>query len=65
MDFFKDMTRRDVMQFICVLGVSFLIPHSANPKEIEKLLDNEDREGFYIRFIKPIRPLDPPNGRFR
>jgi len=59
MDIFKEMDRRDVMRFICVLGVSFLIPHSADPKEIEKLLDNEDREGFYIRFIKPTRPVDP------
>ncbi len=59
MDPFKDMNRRDVMKLICVLGISFLIPHSADPKEIEKLLDNEDREGFYIRFIKPIRPIDP------
>ena len=59
MDIFKDMDRRDVMRFICVLGIGVLMPHSSNPKEIEKLLDNEDREGFYIRFIKPIRPLDP------
>jgi DMSO/TMAO reductase YedYZ molybdopterin-dependent catalytic subunit len=59
MDLFKDMDRRDVVKFICVLGIAVLIPHSANPKEIEKLLDNEDREGFYIRFIKPIRPIDP------
>jgi DMSO/TMAO reductase YedYZ molybdopterin-dependent catalytic subunit len=59
MDFFKEMDRREVIQFICVLGVAVLMPHSANPKEIEKLLDNEDREGFYIRFIKPIRPVDP------
>ena len=53
------MDRRDVIRFICVLGVSFLMPHSADPKEVERLLDNEDREGFYIRFIKPIRPVDP------
>lgn len=53
------MDRREVIRFICVLGVSFLIPHSADPKEIERLLDNEDREGFYIRFIKPIRPVNP------
>ncbi len=59
MDFFKDMDRRDVMKFICVLGVSFLIPHAADPEEIRKMLENEDREGFYIRFIKPIRPVDP------
>ena len=59
MNIFKEMDRRDVMRFICVLGISFLMPHSAKPKEIEKLLDNEDREGFYIRFIKPTRPVDP------
>ncbi|MHB8109525.1 MAG: hypothetical protein ACYDHW_05765 [Syntrophorhabdaceae bacterium] len=46
MDLFKEMDRREVIQFICVLGVAVLMPHSANPKEIEKLLDNEDREGF-------------------
>lgn len=59
MDTFREMDRRDVMRFICVLGVSFLIPHSAEPGEIRKLLENEDRQGFYIRFIKPIRPVDP------
>ncbi len=59
MDIFGEMDRRDVMRFITVLFVSFLIPHSAESKEIGKLLENEDREGFYIRFIKPIRPVDP------
>jgi len=59
MDAFREMDRRDAMRFICVLFVSFLVPHSAEAKEMGKLLDNEDREGFYIRFIKPIRPVDP------
>ncbi len=59
MDIFKEMDRRDVVRFICFLGVSVLMPHCADPKEVERLLENEDREGFYIRFIKPIRPVDP------
>ena len=59
MDVFQEMDRRDVMRFITVLFVSFLVPHSSRAKEIRGLLDNEDREGFYIRFIKPIRPVDP------
>ncbi|HQE79243.1 MAG TPA: molybdopterin-dependent oxidoreductase [Syntrophorhabdaceae bacterium] len=52
--------RRDFLRFISVLSASIIIPHSSiEAKEVEKLLDNEDREGFYIRFINPIRPLDP------
>lgn len=42
-----------------MLGVGSVIPNSfLSAKEIERILDNEDREGFYIRFIKPIKPLD-------
>ena len=59
MDIFKEMDRRDVVRFICFLGVSILMPHCADSKEVERLFDNEDREGFYIRFIKPVRPIDP------
>ena len=59
MIFEKDMDRRSFMQLVSAFGVSCLIPFSVDAKEAQRILDNEDREGFYIRFIKPIRPVDP------
>ncbi|MCX5813243.1 MAG: molybdopterin-dependent oxidoreductase [Proteobacteria bacterium] len=54
------MDRRDFIKFISVLGIGFMLPHSTlTAKEIEKVLENEDREGFYIRFYKPFKPVDP------
>ena len=54
-----DMNRRDFIRFVSVFAVSFLIPRGLDAKEIERLLDNEDREGLNVRFIKPIKPVDP------
>ena len=54
-----DMKRRDFIRFVSVFAVSFLIPCGLDAKEIERLLDNEDREGLNVRFIKPIKPVDP------
>jgi DMSO/TMAO reductase YedYZ molybdopterin-dependent catalytic subunit len=59
MDNIIDMGRRDFIRFVSVFAVSFLIPHGLDAKEIERLLDNEDREGLNVRFIKPIKPVDP------
>ena len=54
------MDRRKFIKIVAMLGVGSVIPNSfLSAKEIEKILDNEDREGFYIRFIKPVKPLDP------
>jgi len=53
------MDRRDFIRFASVFAVSFLIPRGLDAKEIERLLDNEDREGLNVRFIKPIKPVDP------
>jgi len=58
-DFDTKIERRDFIKFICVLTVNFIIPHSSEAKTIKRLLDNEDRPGFYIRFIKPTEPVDP------
>jgi DMSO/TMAO reductase YedYZ molybdopterin-dependent catalytic subunit len=59
MDSMMDMNRRDFIRFVSVFAVSFLMPHASDAKEIEGLLDNEDREGLNVRFIKPIKPVDP------
>jgi DMSO/TMAO reductase YedYZ molybdopterin-dependent catalytic subunit len=53
------MDRRDFIRFVSVFAVSFLVPRGLDAKEIERLLDNEDREGLNVRFIKPIKPVDP------
>ena len=55
----KEMDRRRFLQFVSAFGVSCLIPFSLDAKEAQRILDNEDREGFYIRFIKPVKPVDP------
>jgi DMSO/TMAO reductase YedYZ molybdopterin-dependent catalytic subunit len=59
MDSIMDMNRRDFICFVSVFAVSFLMPHASNAKEIERLLDSEDREGLNVRFIKAIKPVDP------
>ena len=58
MDNIMDMNRRDFICFVSVLAVSFLMPHASDAKEVERLLDNEDREGLNVRFIKAIKPVD-------
>ena len=59
MDNIQEMNRRDFIRFVSVFAVSFLMPHAADAKEVERLLDNEDREGFNVRFIMPIKPVNP------
>jgi DMSO/TMAO reductase YedYZ molybdopterin-dependent catalytic subunit len=59
MDRIVDLNRRDFIRFISVFAVSFLMPHSSKAKEIERVLDNDDREGLNVRFIKPIKPVNP------
>ncbi|MCX5798199.1 MAG: molybdopterin-dependent oxidoreductase, partial [Proteobacteria bacterium] len=65
MDFDMDIERRDFIRFISVLAVSFLMPNSSEAKEIQRMLENEDREGFYIRFYKPFKPVDPSKWTLR
>jgi len=53
------LTRRDFIRFISVLGSSIIIPNTTvSAKEVEKILDNDDKKGFYVRFINPIKPLN-------
>jgi len=59
MDFDIEMKRRDFIRFISVLGVCFIMPNSTNAQEVRRILENEDREGFYIRFYKPFKSVDP------
>lgn len=65
MDFDMDIERREFIRFISVLAVSFLMPDSSEAKEIQRMLENEDREGFYIRFYKPFKPVDPSKWTLR
>ncbi|HVN96072.1 MAG TPA: molybdopterin-dependent oxidoreductase [Syntrophorhabdaceae bacterium] len=58
MDNIKTVSRRDFIWFVSVFVVSFLMPHSSQGKEMERLLDSEDREGLNVRFIKPFKALD-------
>lgn len=41
------------------------MPHSARGQEIGRLLDNEDLEGFYIRWYRPVRAPNPKTWRLR
>jgi DMSO/TMAO reductase YedYZ molybdopterin-dependent catalytic subunit len=59
MDSIKEMNRRDFICFVSVFVVSVLMPRGLDAREVERLLDNEDREGLNVRFIKPIKPVDP------
>lgn len=52
-------TRRGVIKFLSVLFACIIIPRSKiDGKEVEKMLTNEDKKGFYVRFINPIKPLN-------
>lgn len=56
------MDRRDFIRFVAILFGTFVLPNCLDSKEVQeakRLLDNADLPGFYIRFIKPIEPVDP------
>ena len=60
------MNRREFIEFACVVAASFILPHSSlTAKEVEKVLENEDRKGFYVRFYKPFKPVDPLQWRLK
>jgi DMSO/TMAO reductase YedYZ molybdopterin-dependent catalytic subunit len=62
--FLYTMNRREFIEFACVLAAGFILPHSSlTAKEVEEVLQNEDRKGFYIRFYKPLKPVDPSKWR--
>jgi methionine sulfoxide reductase catalytic subunit len=53
------MNRREFIEFACVLSIGFILPHSSlAAEEVERMLENEDRKGFYIRFYKPLKPVN-------
>jgi DMSO/TMAO reductase YedYZ molybdopterin-dependent catalytic subunit len=58
LDFEQKMERRDFIKFVSVLLSTLILPNCADSQEAKRLLENEDRPGFYVRFIKPIKPLD-------
>ncbi len=64
-DFNGTTGRRDFIRFLSVLAAGFLIPHSARGREMGRLLDNEDLEGFYIRWYRPVRAPDPKTWRLK
>lgn len=51
------MWRRDFLKFIRGTILYTLFPSCSEGKD-SKFLQNEDREGFYIRFYKPFKPVD-------
>ncbi|HBL24705.1 MAG TPA: hypothetical protein DDZ40_11390 [Deltaproteobacteria bacterium] len=57
MGIFKEQAGCDTF-YLCPRSL-LSYPAFRDPEEIERLFDNEDREGFYIRFIKPTRPVNP------
>ena len=60
------MNRRQFIEFACVLAVGFIMPNSSlKAKEVEKVLQNEDKKGFYVRFYRPLRPVDPSQWRLK
>ena len=60
------MNRREFIILTSTLGVICVFPFvKAGAREPDKLLDNEDKEGFYVRFIKPIKPVDPAKWRLK
>jgi hypothetical protein len=60
------MNRREFIEFACVLAVGFILPHSSlTAEEVERVLQNEDKKGFYIRFYKPFKPVDPSKWRLQ
>ncbi len=52
------MRRRDFIKGIGGLLASGLFPSCVNAKEGKRLLKNENRPGFYIRFYRPFEPVD-------
>jgi DMSO/TMAO reductase YedYZ molybdopterin-dependent catalytic subunit len=60
------MNRREFIEFTCVLAIGFILPHSSlTAEEVERVLQNEDKKGFYIRFYKPFKPVDPSKWRLQ
>ncbi|MCX8021906.1 MAG: molybdopterin-dependent oxidoreductase [Syntrophorhabdaceae bacterium] len=58
------MKRRDFLHFISALTVgTFFKNTNLKAKEMERMLQNEDRKGFNIRFYKPFKPLNPAKWR--
>lgn len=52
------MKRRDFLKIAGGLIASTLLPSCVEAKENKRLLKNEDKPGFYIRFYKPFEPVD-------
>lgn len=47
------------MKLLSVLSGSLIMQRSRiDAKEVRKVLTNEDKKGFYVRFINPIEPVD-------
>ncbi len=52
------MDRRTFIRFFSVLVAGLVMPHCSEARQVKRLLDNEDKEGFYVRFIKPMKPIN-------
>lgn len=52
------MRRRDFIKITGGLVASAFIPSCRETKEGKRILKNEDKPGFYVRFYKPFEPVD-------
>lgn len=57
------MRRRDFIRLAGGFMLSQLLPSFTQAKERKRLLRNENKPGFYIRFYKPFEPID--NNKWR
>jgi DMSO/TMAO reductase YedYZ molybdopterin-dependent catalytic subunit len=55
--------RREFIKLTGSLIASNIIPSSLFSMDKKRLLKNEDRPGFYIRFYKPFEPVNPDKWR--
>lgn len=56
---FSNMRRRDFMKIVGGSVAGLMLPSCIDAKETAKILKNENKPDFYIRFYKPFRAVDP------
>lgn len=62
---FSNIRRRDFIRIIGGAVAGLMFPSCIDAKETEKILKNDNRPGFYIRFYKPFRAVDPHKWRLK
>jgi DMSO/TMAO reductase YedYZ molybdopterin-dependent catalytic subunit len=59
------LDRRDFVRFFSVLAAGLVFPNCSRAKDAKRLLENEDKEGFYVRFIRPMKPINRATWRLQ